>query len=217
MLALALSACGSDPEASPSPEETTSASASGTPTVTAVPDSSSAPTDPGSAGTSGEPTSTVEAAELGADSVAWMSAFCTGYAGLGESGNQLTAAAEETDPSIALPAFAQAYDGLGNGLTTLGETLSGLEPPSFTDGKKVATTFVDAFAEYGPRLIAKGAELKAVDLADTAAADAALKSAMDANTEFNQGINGELGALGSLTPAEQAAIIKIPACTVMGG
>lgn len=213
--ALTLSACGNDSESTPTGAPVTSAApttgdtavSSGTGEVVATDSSES----PASTNSSGEP------AALDADSVAWMTAFCTGFADLTASGSQLSDIASETDPQVAIPVYTQAYEGLGAGLVSLGGSLSKLAPPTFTDGDKLATAYVSAFAEFGPKMTAKAAELKAVDLTDTTAAAAALKSAGDAGEAFDAGMNEKLGALAELTAAEKSAIVQIPACASMGG
>ena len=156
-------------------------------------------------------------AALDDQTVAWMSAFCAGYGTLISSGAELEAAEDDEKPETAIPAYISAYDGLGSGLTQLSSTLGDLDAPTFTDGQKVADTFVSAFGEFGPKLTAKAEELAQVDLSDAAAAKAALENASDANDEFNDGMNGQLDALTDLTDAEQEAIQAIPACASMGG
>jgi hypothetical protein len=136
---------------------------------------------------------------LDATSTAWFETFCGGLSGLTDLQSQAS--------SISSPAQAgQLLGDLGTALTSTGQQLSTLPPPTFQGGQELATTAVQALQQVGPAFTEFGQKAAALDPNDQAAAQ-------QFGSEFQQQLSGLQGLTQiRLDPDTQEAVSQIPAC-----
>lgn len=193
----------------PPVSETTATSTE--PTATTETIDSVTPIPPTAPGTEPTDSSSTGAGGIDADSVAWLSEFCYGFADVMQYAAPDTAGMT-TD--AALQTVVDAYDGMSHAATETADRLAAIAQPTFPGAGTMAPAIhdwllavSDVYAN-GAQVIATGTFATEDDV--VAAIDEIEAGMNDANTELG-------AAMGDIDPAVEAAVVELPECAALTG
>lgn len=178
---------------------TSTTSAAATTSAATSAESSAASSSGGGAGT-----------ELDAQSVTWFDTLCSGVAPIVE----LAASADTNGLSdaAAQQKGVELISQFGTALTDTGSALDGTPPPTFDGGDAFATSITSGLSDSGAQMGELATTFGAIDPADTAALEAAVK---ELPTQLSTALQ-PISAIGDLDPSISAAVQEVPACKALG-
>lgn len=150
---------------------------------------------------------------LDAQSAAWLSTFCGGFAPVIALGQDASASisAQGTAPAKVQSAIVTLYQALGQAFTETASKLKDLPPPTFDGGPAFATKVVTGLESAGPVFTANATKFKAIDISKDPSAFTGAVSGLAASMTTAMAPLGDLGSL-KLTPQTRAAFEALPAC-----
>jgi hypothetical protein len=148
---------------------------------------------------------------IDADSVAWLSEFCYGFADV------MQYAAPDTTgmtDNAALQTVVDAYDGMAFAASEAAQRLGAIAQPTFPGAGTVAPAIHDWLLAVSD-VYSHGAQLIATS---TFATEEDVVAAIDQIEASMNGANAEFGAaMGDIDPAVEAAVVELPECAALTG
>ncbi len=233
LAAALLAGCGSSSTGTASTASTTSTTGSTSSSTSATTSSSTEKTSTTEMSTemttekstdmSSEDTGSVTPADLDDTSKTWFATMCTGFAGAvtqmtgAMSGGAIPTGAD-ANPKDQQAALVTVYNTLATAFTNTAQSLTGLPAPTVGGGDKLASDLITAFGTLGSALTASTATFASAAVTDQASLQTALTALTTELTTTGQQLTTSLGSLKTgLSPAIQAAVQKLPECSVLAG